>query len=81
MLPSKVMIELTLKSDGSFAWVVLNNGKTTKFGGRYRMTDGRLTLVRDADLQQMAGSWTSSNSGFTFQLDGSNNGGLKFRKA
>ncbi|MCO8123676.1 hypothetical protein NHH03_18165 [Stieleria sp. TO1_6] len=80
-LPSKVTIELQLNDSGSFTWVVNNNGKTTEFSGQYRITDGRLTLVRSNDLQQMAGQWTAGENGFTFKLDGAKNGGLDFQKA
>ena len=79
-LPSNVTIELSLNGSGTFSWVVRNNGKTSQFSGQYRLTDGRLTLVRSNDLQKMAGKLTLGPSGFTFQLDGANNAGLDFKK-
>ena len=79
-LPSNVTIELNLDNGGTFSWVVRNNGKTTQFSGQYRVTQGRLTLVRSNDLQQMAGKLTSAQNGFTFKLDGGNSGGLNFKK-
>ncbi|MCS7467755.1 hypothetical protein NZK35_13975 [Stieleria sp. ICT_E10.1] len=79
-LPSNVTIELNLNGSGTFSWVVSNNGKTSQFSGQYRVTDGRLTLVRSNDLQKMAGKLTLGPNGFTFQLDGTNNAGLDFKK-
>ncbi|MDV6029724.1 MAG: hypothetical protein F9B45_06365 [Phycisphaera sp. RhM] len=79
-LPSNVTIELNLNGSGTFSWVVSNNGKTSQFSGQYRVTDGRLTLVRSNDLQKMAGKLTLGPNGFTFQLDGANNAGLDFKK-
>jgi len=79
-LPANVVIELQLGDGGSFTWNVQKDGKTTSFAGQYRVTDGRLTLVRSNDLQKMAGNWTPSDNGFTFRLDGANNGGLDFRR-
>ncbi|KAA5543876.1 hypothetical protein FYK55_11965 [Roseiconus nitratireducens] len=80
-LPSDVTVSLELAAGGTFAWVVQKDGKTTSFSGQYRITDGRLTLVRSNDLQKMAGSWTEGKNGFTFKLDGANNSGLQFSKA
>ena len=81
-LPSKAVITLSLNQNNLFAWQVRDaSGKVTKFEGQYRINDGRLTLVRSQDLQQMAGTWKTNNSGFTFKLDGSNNSGLEFRKS
>ncbi|PAY20845.1 hypothetical protein CKO51_03625 [Rhodopirellula sp. SM50] len=79
-LPNNVTIELSLNGSGTFSWVVSNNGKTSQFSGQYRVTDGRLTLVRSNDLQKMAGKLTLGPNGFTFQLDGTNNAGLDFKK-
>ena len=79
-LPSNVTIELNLGSGSTFSWIVRSNGKTTQFSGQYRISEGRLTLVRSNDLQQMAGKMTTGADGFTFQLDGANNGGLDFKK-
>lgn len=79
-LPSNITIELSLNSGNSFSWIVRNNGKTTQFSGQYRISEGRLTLVRSNDLQQMAGKMTGGANGFTFQLDGANNAGLEFKK-
>ena len=79
-LPSNVTIELQLNSGNTFAWIVRNNGKTTQFSGQYRIAEDRLILVRSTDLQQMAGKLTTGQNGFTFKLDGSNNGGLDFKR-
>ncbi|WP_182868538.1 hypothetical protein [Stieleria mannarensis] len=79
-LPSNVTIELNLNSSNTFSWVVRNNGKTSQFTGQYRVTEGRLTLVRSNDLQKMEGKLTMAANGFTFQLDGANNAGLDFKK-
>lgn len=79
-LPSNVTIELNLNNGGTFSWVVRGKGKTTQFSGQYQVTQGRLTLVRSNDLQQMAGKLTAGQNGFTFKLDGADNGGLNFKK-
>ncbi|QDV41979.1 hypothetical protein Enr13x_18220 [Stieleria neptunia] len=79
-LPSNVTIQLNLNDSGTFSWIVSKDGKTSQFSGQYRVTDGRLTLVRSNDLQQMAGKLTLGPNGFTFQLDGANNAGLDFKK-
>lgn len=81
MLPSKLAVELVLSESGTFSWTVSGKEKTTNFSGQYRIDDGRLTLVRGNDLQQMAGTMKATGDGFTFTLDGSNNGGLEFRKS
>ena len=79
-LPSNVTIELRLTSGNTFSWIVRNNGKVTQFSGQYRVSQGRLTLVRSQDLQQMAGTMTTASNGFTFKLDGTNNAGLNFKR-
>lgn len=79
-LPSNVTIELRLTSGNTFSWIVRNNGKVTQFNGQYRVSQGRLTLVRSQDLQQMAGTMTTASNGFTFKLDGTNNAGLNFKR-
>lgn len=79
-LPSNVTIELRLDSGNTFSWIVRNNGKTSQFSGQYRIAEGRLILVRSNDLQKMAGSLTTIQNGFTFKLDGTNTGGLDFKK-
>ena len=45
------------------------------------MEEGRLTLVRSSDLQQMEGSWTGQGSSFTFKLDGAATAGLNFSRS
>lgn len=79
-LPSKVAVELVLKSDGTFSWTVKSDRQSTAFSGQYRVGEGRLTLVRSRDLQKMAGTLSVDEGGFTFTLDGSNNAGLAFQR-
>ena len=80
-LPNSQSVELVLQADGKFTWTAVSKGNQKTFGGQYRMDDGRLTLVRSNDLQQMSGSWTGSENQFTFKLDGANNGGLSFQRS
>ena len=80
-LPGNQSVQLSLKSDSTFEWTATKAGKTSKFDGQYRLANGRLTLVRSADLQQMAGSWTGTENKFTFKLDGAKNSGLNFRRS
>ncbi len=80
-LPNSQSVELVLQADGKFIWTAVGKGNQKTFGGQYRMDDGRLTLVRSSDLQQMSGSWTGSENQFTFKLDGANNGGLSFQRS
>jgi hypothetical protein len=77
-LPGNQSVELNLDADGKFVWKATKSGSTSQFNGQYRLADGKLTLVRSADLQQMTGSWTAQKTGFTFKLDGSKTGGLNF---
>jgi hypothetical protein len=79
-LPGNQAVQLALNEDGSFSWTATKNGKSSRFQGQYRLEDNRLTLVRSADLQQMAGTWTNRKDGFTFKLDGAANGGLDFNR-
>lgn len=80
-LPGSQSVALILNADGSFVWTATKDGKSSKFEGRYRLENRRLTLVRSNDLQQMAGTWTESGKGFTFKLDGASNGGLDFSRS
>ncbi|QDT09324.1 hypothetical protein [Planctomycetes bacterium K23_9] len=80
-LPGSQSVELNLASDGTFTWTATKNGKSSKFDGEYRLAQGRLTLVRSADLQQMVGDWTANDSGFAFKLDGTKTGGLNFKRS
>ena len=80
-LPGNQSVELVLNSDNSFQWTATKGGKSSSFQGQYRLEDGRLTLVRSRDLQQMAGSWTGQDSGFTFKLDGAKAAGLSFSRS
>ncbi|NNE01258.1 MAG: hypothetical protein HKN47_28425, partial [Pirellulaceae bacterium] len=80
-LPGNQSVQLTLDAAGSFVWTASKNGKSSKFNGQYRLNNGRLTLVRAADLQQMAGTWSGKDSAFTFKLDGAKNGGLNFQRS
>jgi hypothetical protein len=79
-LPGSQSVELVLEGDGNFTWTATKNNASNNFKGQYRMEKGRLTLVRSTDLQQMAGSWTGRDQGFTFKLDGATSGGLAFSR-
>ena len=79
-LPNSITVELNLDRSGTFSWTVISQGKTSKFSGNYRLSEGRLTLVRSTDLETMAGQMKVVQNGFTFQLDGSGNAQLKFQK-
>ena len=80
-LPGNQAVQLALNADGSFRWTATKNGKSSQFEGQYRLENDRLTLVRSNDLQQMAGSWTTSGQGFSFKLDGATTGGLAFTRS
>ena len=80
-LPGSQAVELVLNSDGSFRWTATKNGSASNFDGQYRLENDRLTLVRSNDLQQMAGSWTANEQGFSFKLDGATTGGLGFTRS
>ena len=79
-LANNQSVTLQLTAEGKFTWTAVSQGSQKSFSGQYRMTNGRLTLVRANDLQQMVGKWTGAGDAFTFKLDGSNNGGLKFKR-
>ncbi len=74
-------IQLVLNDDSSFVWTATKDGKSSSFEGRYILENGRLTLVRSNDLQQMSGSWTLSERGASFKLDGTNSSALEFGRA
>ncbi|MGB7347068.1 MAG: hypothetical protein WBD20_22785 [Pirellulaceae bacterium] len=80
-LPGNQSVELSLDADSKFIWTATKDGKTSEFDGQYRLDDGRLTLVRSTDLQQMTGDWTAKDTGFTFKLDGAKTGGLNFNRS
>ncbi len=79
-LPGNQSIMLVLDHDGSFAWDATKEGKSSSFAGQYRLEDGRLTLVRSNDLQQMTGSWIGEGNTFAFKLDGAETSGLTFTR-
>jgi hypothetical protein len=80
-LPGNQNITLALNPDNSFQWSATKDGKSSSFQGQYRLEEGRLTLVRSNDLQQMAGSWSGEAANFTFKLDGATTSGLAFVRA
>ena len=80
-LPGQQSVTLTMDAAGKFVWTATKAGKTNQFDGQYRISGGRLTLVRSADLQQMNGSWTAAKNGFVFKLDGATTGGLNFQRS
>ncbi|MEM9586926.1 MAG: hypothetical protein AAGA03_06560 [Planctomycetota bacterium] len=80
-LPGNQSVTLQLDASGRFSWTATKAGQSSTFQGQYRLEQGKLTLVRDNDLQQMKGSWTGQGSSFTFTLDGTNNGGLCFQRS
>ena len=77
-LPGNQMIQLVLNNDSSFVWTATKDGKSSSFDGRYILENGRLTLVRSNDLQQMSGSWNQTERGASFKLDGTNSSALEF---
>ena len=77
-LPGNQSVELVLNDDSSFRWTATKEGKSSSFQGQFRLENGRLTLVRSNDLQQMTGSWSGQGENFTFKLDGATTGGLAF---
>ena len=77
-LPGNQSVELVLKDDSNFSWTATKDGKSSSFQGQFRLENGRLTLVRSNDLQQMAGTWSGQGSSFTFKLDGATTSGLAF---
>ena len=79
-LPGNQMIQLVLNDDSSFAWTASKDGKSSSFDGRYILENGRLTLVRSNDLQQMSGSWNQTERGASFKLDGTNSSALEFSR-
>ncbi len=79
-LPGNQSIALTLNSDNSFSWNASKDGQSSTFEGQYRLEDGRLTLVRSNDLQQMSGSWSDEGTNSVFKLDGATNSGLSFAR-
>ena len=80
-LPGEQSVSLELKADGTFQWTATKKGNSSRFGGKFRIQDGRLTLVRESDLQQMSGTWTGNDKQFTFKLDGATTSGLAFRRS
>ncbi len=80
-LPGNQAVTLNLGADGSFTWTATKDGKSNSFNGQYRLSNGRLTLVRSSDLQQMKGGWIVASSGFTFKVDGETSGGLRFNRS
>lgn len=80
-LPGKQSVELALNAEGRFSWTATKDGKSSSFQGQYRLEEGRLTLVRESDLQQMAGSWSGEGTKFTFKLDGATTSGLAFQRS
>ncbi len=80
-LPGSQTVSLSLNADGTFLWLATKEGKSSSFSGQYRIENGNLTLVRANDLQQMTGSWTGSDSNFTFKIEGATNGGLNFTRS
>ena len=79
-LPGNQSLTLVLNQDNIFAWIAVKDGTSSSFEGQYRLEDGRLTLVRSNDLQQMSGSWNGEGANFTFKLDGATNSGLGFAR-
>ena len=77
-LPGNQSVELVLDESNGFRWTATRDGKSNSFQGQFRLENGRLTLVRSNDLQQMTGSWTGQGEKFTFKLDGATTGGLAF---
>lgn len=80
-LPNDASVRLELKPGGAFRWVAKSRGKVSTFEGDYTVTDGRLTLVRSGDRQELEGAWrATSRGGYTFCLDGAKDGGLNFSR-
>jgi hypothetical protein len=77
-LPGNQSVELLLNDDSSFRWTATKDGKSSSFQGQFRLENGRLTLVRSNDLQQMTGTWSGQDANFTFKLDGATTSGLAF---
>lgn len=78
ILPETQRVDLQLREQGTFSWTATKNGKSSTFEGQYLLQNGRLILVRSNDLQQMSGSWTATEQGFDFHLEGANTGSLNF---
>ena len=75
-------VRLELKQDGGFTWVANNGGKVSTFAGSFTITNGRLTLIRSNDQQQLAGAWTANTNGSAnFKLDGDTTNGLSFSRS
>lgn len=79
-LPGNQSVELILNDNGQFTWTATKSGAASTFSGTYQLENGQLTLVRANDQQQMRGTWTASENGFTFKLDGATTGGLAFTR-
>ncbi len=79
-LPGNQSVELNLNEIGQFTWTATKSGAASTFTGTYQLENGQLTLVRANDNQQMRGTWTPSENGFTFKLDGATTGGLTFAR-
>jgi hypothetical protein len=77
-LPGNQSVALVLNDDSSFSWTATKDGKSSSFQGQFRLENGRLTLVRSNDLQQMTGTWSGQGESFTFKLDGATTSGLAF---
>lgn len=76
------VINLTLNGDGTFLWRAVNDsGSASDFSGRYQIDQGRLTLTRSTDGQNLAGSMQQTDSGtFRFQAAGTNAAALTFSR-
>lgn len=79
---NKAAINLTLNADGTFLWRAVNgSGSASDFSGRYQITQGRLTLTRATDGQNLSGSMQQTDSGtFRFQVAGTNAAALTFSR-
>ncbi len=79
-LPGDQTIQLVLNNDSTFVWTATKAGQSSSFQGRYILENGRLNLVRSNDLQQMTGTWTQTQQGASFKLDGTNASALEFNR-
>jgi hypothetical protein len=74
-------IRLSLRANGSFAWVATKGDKVSSFQGTFAFNGSSLALNRGSDSQKLEGALAMTANGFKLQLGGQNAEGLNFVRA
>jgi len=80
-LTNGTTIRLSLRADGSFAWVATKGDKVSSFQGTFNFNGSSLALNRSNDRQKLEGALALTAGGFKLQLSGQNAEGLNFVRA